>query len=236
MKHTILIWIVLFPAALWANNYSVDTLIIESDILNEERIILLHTPINFTETKPVKVIYMVDGEYCWYRFPALIKKNSPDVVGIGIVNTDRRRDLLPLNNAEKFNKFIEEELMPIIEEKFRAKEKILYGHSLAGAFTLYSFINHPGMFNTYIVSSPTPIMDMVDSEIYVDIDKKLKSPVKLYLSYASKDFRQVKKWTSRLIQNLEDIETLKLSWISNVIEDKNHYNSDSPALIVGFKN
>jgi predicted alpha/beta superfamily hydrolase len=50
---------------------------------------------------------------------------------------------------------MEKELIPYVDMAFRTQpQKVLAGHSLAGTFTLYSFLTKPELFNAYISLSP----------------------------------------------------------------------------------
>ena len=56
--------------------------------------------------------------------------------------------------ARAFLDFIQKELIPYIESNYRtANDRILCGESLSGIFTIYSFLDRPELFNSYIVCS-----------------------------------------------------------------------------------
>jgi len=59
--------------------------------------------------------------------------------------------------ADQFIKFIQFELMPLVEKRYRVKPKkcILAGHSLGGLFTAYALLKSPILFKSYIISSPS---------------------------------------------------------------------------------
>jgi predicted alpha/beta superfamily hydrolase len=155
-------------------------------------------------------------------------------VGVGIINTNRRRDLLYIKGADKFLDFVTSELIPVVEKDYRTQKRILYGHSFGGGFTLYSMINKPNYFNYYIASSPTPIMDLIKKENYQQMDSVCKNRIAFYLSYGSKDMGQVKKWSQRLKDNLAGLKYNNLDWRFNIFEGKDHNNSDIAALINGL--
>ena len=92
------------------------------------------------------------------RMPALI------VVGIG--NTDRTRDLTPSRakvesyptsgGGDKFLEFIQSELIPEIEKRYRtAPYRIFAGHSFGGLLAIHALITRPDLFNAYIAVSPS---------------------------------------------------------------------------------
>lgn len=59
--------------------------------------------------------------------------------------------------AESLQRFISEELFPFIETRYEAAPggRTYFGHSVGGAFGLFTLFTHPALFSNYIVSSPT---------------------------------------------------------------------------------
>jgi len=96
-------------------------------------------------------------------------------------------------------------------------------------------INKPGLFDKYIASSPTPIMEMIDPEIYNQLDAKLLKPIKFYIGTGSKDMGQVKKWSGKLIENLQLLKLTNIHWQAEVFEGENHDTSDLYSLKSGLK-
>ncbi len=62
-----------------------------------------------------------------------------------------------LGGAAHFSRFLEEELKPVIEEQFpiNRKQQALFGHSLAGYFTLWQLFHHQSSFQCYLAISPS---------------------------------------------------------------------------------
>ncbi|WAA09181.1 alpha/beta hydrolase-fold protein [Fervidibacillus albus] len=59
--------------------------------------------------------------------------------------------------AEQFLSFIENELKPLVEQKYsiNKREQSLFGHSLGGYFALWCQFTHPSLFQNYIAISPS---------------------------------------------------------------------------------
>ncbi len=83
---------------------------------------------------------------------------------ISIENTNRAKDMWPTNTAyypepnipgaKVFLDFIEEELIPYIEDNYQtSQERVICGQSLSGVFVLYGFLTKPEIFDSYIVCS-----------------------------------------------------------------------------------
>ena len=58
--------------------------------------------------------------------------------------------------ASKFQKFLSDELMPLIEKNYRSRgdRRVIFGHSLGGHFVLYTALTKPGLFWGHIASNP----------------------------------------------------------------------------------
>jgi predicted alpha/beta superfamily hydrolase len=174
---------------------------IYSKVLNEERKIYIHCPKPDSTSLDNRfpVLYMMDGEN---HFELLAQYadylSRPDVLAmpkmiiVGIPNTNRRRDLTPtvsitnyLGKAdtsnltkpsggnEKFLKFIDTELMPVIDKSYETKPyKIFAGHSFGGLSSINCMLTHPDMFDAYIAVSPSFWWD--NNYLLKLADKKLK--------------------------------------------------------------
>lgn len=143
---------------------------IQSDVLNESRSFIIKLPIGYNESgKCYPVIFRLDGDLDLYvETVAVINRlahteNSiPDMIIVMIENTDRNRDMMPTNTnffqsepgAENFKKFIEDELIPHIDNAYRTtNQRLLCGQSLSAIFTLYYFLTSPDTFDSYIACS-----------------------------------------------------------------------------------
>src|SRR5262245_31980988 len=118
---------------------NVAKLVLKSTVLGEDRVVLVRTPPGY-ETNKLKypVLYMTDGDTHIGHTASTVEfltQNSrmSDLIVVGIVNTDRTRDLTPVKSTDKtpagdlrfptsggadnFLKFIQTELIPEIEER-----------------------------------------------------------------------------------------------------------------------
>jgi predicted alpha/beta superfamily hydrolase len=147
---------------------------IRSKVMQEERPLQVHLPRGYeTSTDRYPVLILLDGPNNFHHvigiteFLAANYKTLPMIV-VGISNTNRTRDLTPpvgsqpalanagVGGADRFLEFIESELLPTIDEKYRSSAyRILAGHSHGGLFTLYSFITRPDLFDAYISIDPS---------------------------------------------------------------------------------
>lgn len=153
------------------------TFTIDSKVLGEARRINVYTPPGYgRDGARYPVLYMPDGGVD-EDFPhvtadvdtAIRAGEMRPVIVVGIVNTERRRDMTEPTRIESdrkiaphvggsasFRAFIRDELMPVIRKRFRGNgETGIVGESLAGLFVLETFFEEPRMFDTYIALSPS---------------------------------------------------------------------------------
>ena len=147
-----------------------DLHIIKSTILNEDRSILIHLPASYTQTyRKFPVVYMLDGHASFLSLmPGLLEHlawsgHIPEMILVSIQNIDRTRDLSPTKVAarptsgggDNFLRFIETEVMPLVEKKYRTQPfRIFAGHSLGGLAVVHSMVSRPDLFQAYIAASP----------------------------------------------------------------------------------
>src|SRR5215813_2196734 len=148
--------------------------------------IYVHKPSSPPPASGYPIVFLTDGDLTFGATTArtalegLVKDLRPSViVAIGYASPDRLAwmklrtgDLTPTapkadaaspvdtagsGNAEKFYKFITEELRPALAAiaPLDPADQTLYGHSLGGLFTLHVLFSHPNSFRTFVASSPS---------------------------------------------------------------------------------
>ncbi len=155
-----------------------DEFTIESTQVGETRHINVWTPPEYkNNTDSLPVMYMADGGIIDEDFPHIANtlaeliqsKSIPPMILVGIANTQRRRDLSGpteiekdkdiapiIGGSAKFRAFIQEELFPAINERYRTTaEKSIIGESLSGLFVVETFFLAPDMFDNYIAFDPS---------------------------------------------------------------------------------
>ncbi|QIP14833.1 alpha/beta hydrolase [Spirosoma aureum] len=153
---------------------------IVSTELSETRTLNIYLPEGYTKNDTAKypVVYLLDGSadedfihiIGLYQFNNFAWINRvPKSIIVGIANIDRRRDFtFPTTNAEdlkkyptsghsdKFFNFIEKELQPYIQAKYRTNSsKTIIGQSLGGLLATEILLKKPLLFNKYIIVSPS---------------------------------------------------------------------------------
>jgi predicted alpha/beta superfamily hydrolase len=147
--------------------------------MGEKRGVLVRVPPSYqTGTARYPVLYLTDAEAQMAHTVATIaflarEGRMPEMIVIGISNTDRTRDLTPTHfvgttfgntassgGADRFLEFIETELIPTIESRYRTQPyRVFAGHSFGGLFALHALFSKPHLFNAWIAVSPSLTWD-----------------------------------------------------------------------------
>jgi len=153
---------------------------IQSVQLNEKRTLNIYLPegYNKNDTTKYPVIYLLDGsaDEDFIHIVGLVQFNSfpwvnrvPPSIVVGIANVDRKRDFTfpstiekekktypTAGHSDKFIAFIEKDLQPYIEKKYKTNAtKTIIGESLGGLLATEILLKKPTLFNKYIIISPS---------------------------------------------------------------------------------
>ena len=152
------------------------SLSIHSDILGEDRSLWIYVPrsVQADPKKPCPVVYLLDGESLFHSVSGAMSHLSetngnafiPEMILVGIGNTDRNRDLTPSVDSSSglpvtgggpaFLSFIEQELIPFVESTYPTHPyRVFIGHSLGGLMVMEAFSKHSHLFNAYIALDPS---------------------------------------------------------------------------------
>jgi predicted alpha/beta superfamily hydrolase len=163
------------------------TITINSKILGEERPVFISTPQGYENSdQNYPVLYLLDGGVHFLHASGIVQFLSrngrlPQMIVVGIPNTNRNRDFTPTavketqnsGGANNFLSFMKDELIPYVKNNYRTQPyKILFGHSLTGMFEIHSLATENELFNAYIIASP---FLMYDNEVAI---KSLESFLK----------------------------------------------------------
>ncbi len=153
------------------------TLMVDSRVLEERRVVNVYTPPGYdASAERYPVLYVPDGGLT-EDFPhvasdidaAIRAGEMQAVIVVGIENTERRRDMTGPTAVEEdrkiaprvggsasFRAFLRDELRPEVNRRFRSNgHNAIVGESLAGLFVLETLFNTPEMFDIYIALSPS---------------------------------------------------------------------------------
>lgn len=150
---------------------------IYSKILEESRQFYVQLPEDYDreDTKKYPVVYILDGDVLLPTLSIVQDYYSggftPEMILVGISNAENRtRDLTTSKDEQpvriqsttqngegnNFVRFIQEELIPIVESKYRVTSyRTLIGHSYGGLFAMHVLIHYPDLFDNYIAIDPS---------------------------------------------------------------------------------
>jgi predicted alpha/beta superfamily hydrolase len=172
-----LLFLLAFSLPLFAHDP--ERVFLDSAVLGEKRAALVELPQSYaTGSQRYPVLFVTDGdtraEHTADTAKALARVDRmPEVIVVGVLNTDRTRDLTPTaqklmtvggetqyfassGGAAKFLSFFENALIPEIDRRYRtAPYRIFAGHSFGGLFALEMLFTRPKLFNAWIAVSPT---------------------------------------------------------------------------------
>lgn len=143
--------------------------VIKSKILKEDRELWIRLPVNYDDNKKYPVLYLLDGRNSFTHTIGILGSLElgevvPELIVVGITNTNRLRDLTPTKNenlkssggGENFLDFIELELIPQINKEYRTENyKIFSGHSFGGLLVMHAFHSRPNLFQAHFAFSPS---------------------------------------------------------------------------------
>ena len=153
---------------------------LQSKELGEKRVLNIYLPegYNKNDTTKYPVIYLLDGsaDEDFIHVVGLVQFASfewinhlPKSIVVGIGTVDRRRDFTfpttiaadkkaypTTGHSDKFIAFLEQELQPYIEKKYKTNSsKTIIGQSLGGLVAAEILFKKPALFNKYIIVSPS---------------------------------------------------------------------------------
>ncbi len=153
---------------------------IQSTELDEKRILNIYLPEGYNKNDTVKypIVYLLDGsaDEDFIHVVGLYQFNNfswinrvPKSIVVGIATVDRRRDFTypttieadkkrypTTGHSEKFINFIQKELQPYIEKKYKtSSSRTIIGQSLGGLLATEILLKKPELFNQYIIISPS---------------------------------------------------------------------------------
>lgn len=177
-----------------------------SSILSEQRELLIHLPNTYhlSKTSRYPVLYLTDGLRNFNHASGTLdllnqSYEAQEMIIVAIKNTHRTRDLTPTydesynqwgisGGADNFLDFIEKELIPHINKRYRSNGfKVLAGHSLGGLLSVYSLQTRPHLFQAHFAFSPSLWWHkntvLKDAEIFLKQNKPLNNF--LYMNLAN---------------------------------------------------
>jgi len=218
-----------------------NSIILKSDILQEDRDIQIFLPTNYEKnSKKYPVLYVIDAQRYFLNGVAFQQNLTwqeivPEFIVVGI-NTDavKRRNLF-YKESSKFIQFMEKELIPNINAKYKTlDERIYFGWEMAAGLGIQIFAIKPSLFKGFLLSSPTHIskdrLEMVSRMLINNTQHNLK----LYAALGT-----VENWATESMASLDSIfqahPAKNIQWKYNLSDNENHYTTPLTTINEGLK-
>jgi predicted alpha/beta superfamily hydrolase len=220
-----------------------------SDILKEERDVIIHLPADYDSTARYPVMYVLDGgsedNHVATKFDILSTAGyAPKTIVVGIPNMtaeNRQCNLIPPfmhidaedtssapGNADQFLSFLESELFPFVENRYPTSGiRLLHGHSRGGLLVMYSLIHKPEMFQARFCYS-TPLWrqnDILVKKVSEFLASKDSISTFLYMSAGDNETDNIKGGMKRMAQILSDRSPAGLTWHYDLTPHAVHQNN-----------
>lgn len=144
--------------------------------------------------------------------------------------------------APNFLQFIKQELIPAIEGEFNTdpKRRILVGHSLGGLFAAFALLAEPGLFESYIIGSPSLSYGercvFKQEEQFAQEQKQLDARVHLWVGEREETATDAMvSDTVRFGAILESRSYKGLMLVKQIFADENHCEVIAPGFQAGLK-
>ena len=235
---------------------------IPSTILNEERSILVSLPDSYNDPSKTDQLYpliiLLDGYVHFNTTSAIVhflgsrtNRNylMPETIVVAIENVDRERDFTiaklqtkranTMGGGKKFLDFIEKELIPYVDNHYRAApHRTLIGHSLGGLLTVNAYLDPNSLFDAYLAIDPSIWWDETTMESRMASMNPTSFDKKLYWATANQgeaNYERNKKRHDRFVAMMEERWRNKLQVQHDYFEKENHRSVPLPALYEGLK-
>lgn len=203
--------------------------VLHSKALNEQRALNMYLPQGYHPDSAAgyPVVYLLDGSQDEdmlhisgiFQFMDMMEMLPPHLV-VGIANTHRRHDftqpsadprdleLIPdAGGSAPFIDFLENEAQPYVNQAFKTDgHRTLIGQSLGGLLATEILLSKPGMFNRYIIVSPS--LWWGNGALLVSAAEKIKAwpahahPAEVYIA-VGKEGDQMEKDAAKLARVLK---------------------------------
>lgn len=232
--------------------------------LNEKRTLNIYLPEGYNEKDSLKypVIYLLDGseDEDFIHIVGLVQFNSFEWVNqvkksivVGIATVNRRRDFTfpttiskdlerypTSGNSNKFIAFIQKELQPFIEKKYKTNnDKTIIGQSLGGLLTTEILFTKSFLFNKYIIISPSlwwnngsllkqdAKLDDKKRDIYIAVGKEGLTPTEIP--------RVMEVDANLLVEKIKSSKNQNIAVYFDYLPQENHATIMHQAVLNAFK-
>ena len=211
---------------------------IDSYKLDDKRELKIQLPRNYDPEadRTYPLVIVLDGDYLFEPVAGNIDyqaywEDIPDCIVVGVKQATSRTDdffyaeetNLPINEGADFYEFMGAELIPFIEENYKASPfRVIVGHDMSANYINYYLFKDEPMFRAYISLSPDLAPQMVERlQQRLSI---LEQETFYYMATADADLKVLRNSIIECDAKLKSIENGKLQYKFDNFEDANHYS------------
>lgn len=230
---------------------------LNSGILKQKRFIEVFTPASYKpgSAQQYDVLYVLDGGN-WNtglvtQVQQFLESQNyvPPTIIVSVTGIDRNKELTPTHleswknsgGADQFLGFIKNELIPYVNKKYPSNgDNTIWGHSLSGMFVVYTLINEPTLFKSYIAVDPSLWWDncyvpkMAAAKLPVLAGLNATSNITLFISgREGPDFHAMKIDTMEIV--LKKASPPNLTWKLVGYADETHSSVRLKSIYDGLK-
>lgn len=240
---------------------------LSSTILGEKRTLNIYLPEGYRQddTTRYPVIYLLDGgaDEDFIHVAGIVQFTNfswvnrvPKSIVVGIANTDRRRDFTfpttikkdkqqypTTGGSEHFIEFLEQELQPYIAQKYKVNTtRTLIGESLGGLLATEILFRKPGLFDKYIIISPSIWWDNGSVlNLPVDLLQRTDRPTDVYIGVGKEgatpgDHPRVMEVDAHLLYDkIKSAQNRKVHAYFDYLPQETHATIGHPAVFNAFR-
>jgi hypothetical protein len=227
---------------------------IDSAVLGEKRELVIYLPEGYQNSQHrYPVLYLTDGDIQGPHTAGTVDylakfEQMPPMIVVGMVTPPetRVRDLTitpadqqkskQLANADRFLAFIENELIPFVQQQYRTLDyQVLSGTSHGGQFAINALVKRPGLFHGVIAISPSLYWN--DDQLLGLFEPALKNhrlQGRLYVSIANEESTMTASY-QRFVDVLARAPSDKLVVASQTFSNETHNTTVLQGQYAGLK-
>ncbi|MCS5489852.1 alpha/beta hydrolase-fold protein [Algoriphagus limi] len=232
-----------------------------SNVLEEERSYWVSLPQSYhspySSYKEYPILIILDGNAFFRHISGMVdfmsadsyrNRRIPEMIVVAVENVNRNRDFTPdkiitrrpndFGGGDNFLRFLEEELIPEIDQEYRTiPYRILFGHSLGGLLATHAYMKENTLFNAFIAADPS--LGSWDAET---MDQKLEKLTQnsfdrfIYIATANWGKRNIRNRDRhvRLYESFHAKSEVEFPGELEYFEDENHALVPSIAFYKGI--
>jgi predicted alpha/beta superfamily hydrolase len=213
---------------------------IPSSKLGENRKVTVALPGSFDSSpdKKYPLLVLLDGDYLLDPFAGALSYSTywqdlPEVIVVAITqNSKGERDFdcysnpesgLPEAKGQQFYEFLSQEIIPMMEEKYRAAPfRIIAGHGLTAGYLNFFLYKDKPLFSAFISISPEYAAEM-ETRLPLRLSV-MKTPVFYYLATADGDLSRLKKKAKEVDTAIKALNNPMLRYRFDEFQGVSHYS------------